>query len=116
MEVAMSDVLPIIYQCRCPLCQADSDGAMTAYHHQVNLLLSRLNEPQRRWFVGTLSQQPGSPTDEQLSLLTGLDEKTIRRGRRELQEELATVPADRLRKEGGGQPSTEKKSLRLHLT
>ena len=75
-----------------------------------------LNEPQRRWFVGTLSQQPGSPTDEQLSRITGLDEKTIRRGRRELQEELATVPADRLRKEGGGQPSTEKKSLRLHLT
>ena len=111
MEVAMSDVLPTIYQCRCPICQCASDAATTAYHHQVNLLLSRLNEPQRRWFVGTLSQQPNSPPDEQLALITGLDEKTIRRGRRELQEELATVPADRLRKEGGGQPSTEKKRL-----
>lgn len=78
----------------------------------MNLLLSRLNEPQRRWFVSTLSQQPQSPTDEQLSLITGLDEKTIRRGRRELQEELDTVPADRLRKEGGGQPPKEKKRLR----
>lgn len=108
----MSNVFPTLYQCRCRLCQDNSDPAMTAYHHQVNLLLSRLNEPQRRWFVGTLSQQPNRPTDEQLSLITGLDEKTIRRGRRELQEELATVPVKRLRKEGGGQPATEKKSLR----
>lgn len=83
-----------------------------AYHNQVNLLLSRLNEPQRRWFVGTLSQQPESPTDQQLSLITGLDEKTIRRGRRELQEQLSTVPTDRLRQEGGGRPLTEKKLQR----
>jgi len=116
MEVAMSDVFPTIYQCRCRTCQDASDPAVTAYHHQVNLLLGRLNEPQRRWYVGTLSQQPGCPTDEQLSLITGLDEKTIRRGRRELQEELATVPAGRLRKEGGGQPSKEKKSLRWKPT
>ena len=112
----MSDVFPTIYQCRCRICQDGSDAATTAYHHQVNLLLSRLNEPQRRWFVGTLSQQPNSPPDEQLSLITGLDEKTIRRGRRELQEELATVPVDRLRKEGGGQPSTEKKCPTLKPT
>lgn len=112
----MSDVFPALYQCRCRSCQDHSDPAMTAYHHQVNLLLSRLNEPQRRWFVGTLSQQPNSPTDEQLSLITGLDEKTIRRGRRELQDELATVPSNRLRKEGGGHPATEKKSLRWKTT
>ena len=105
----MSKIISEIRKCRCNICQDGSRLEIFNYHHQVNLLLSRLNEPQRRWFVGTLSQQPNSPTDEQLSLITGLDEKTIRRGRRELQEELSTVPENRLRKEGGGQPSKEKK-------
>gem|GEM_PF-5347209 len=52
----MSDVLAAIYQCRCRLWQDHSDPAVTDYH-QVNLLLSCLNKPQRRWFVSTLSQQ-----------------------------------------------------------
>ena len=75
----------------------------------MNLFLSRLNEPQRRWYVGTLSQQPGQPSDRELSTITGLDEKTIRRGRQELAAEFTTVPADRQRQAGGGQPAAEKK-------
>ena len=47
-------------------------------------MLSRLNEAQRRWYVGVLSQQPHRPSDRHLAEITGLDEKTIRRGRREL--------------------------------
>lgn len=43
----------------------------------MNLFLSRLNEPQRRWYVGLLSQQPGSPSDRHLAKITGLDKKTI---------------------------------------
>jgi hypothetical protein len=80
------------------------------YHRQINLLLSRLNEPQRRWYVGVLSLEPNSPSDGELSLITGLDEKTIRRGRNELQAELADVPADRQRQAGGGRPLAEKKT------
>ena len=72
------------------------------YHSQINLLLSRLNEPQRRWYVASLSLAPNALTDGELSLITGLDEKTIRRGRRELQADLNTVPADRLRHERRG--------------
>ncbi len=82
---------------------------MLLYHEQINLLLSRLNEPQSRWYVGTLSQAPDAPSDVQRALITGMDEKTIRRGRQELLAQLTTVPTGRLRKEGGGQPSTEKK-------
>lgn len=75
----------------------------------MNLFLSRLNEPQRRWYVGLLSQKPGSPSGRQLSLITGLDEQTIRCGRRELEAGLAGTPSDRQRREGGGRPPAEKK-------
>jgi hypothetical protein len=108
----MPDSIVSVHECRCPVCQTGSDPLTLQHHQQVNLLLSRLNEPQRRWFVGMLSQQPGSPTDEHLSLITGLDEKTIRRGRRELQEQLASMPADRQRQVGGGRPAAEKKMTR----
>lgn len=108
----MSTENPTPHQCACTICQAGTDLILLAYHNQINLLLSRLNEPQRRWYVGTLSQAPDAPSDVQLALMTGMDEKTIRRGRQELQTQLSTVPSGRLRKEGGGQPSKEKKRLR----
>lgn len=99
-----------IHQCECAICQAGDDSATEQYHDQMNLLLSRLNEPQRRWYVGVLSQQPDSPSDRQLAEITGLDEKTIRRGRRELEEGLSDVPVDRQRQAGGGRPRAEKKT------
>ena len=98
-----------IHTCECTICQSSSDGQVVVYHRQLNLLLSRLNEPQRRWYVGLLSLEPNSPSDEELSRISGLDEKTIRRGRRELEDELADLPADRQRREGGGRPAAEKK-------
>jgi hypothetical protein len=99
----------IIHQCECDVCRTGSDSDIVQHHRQMNLLLSRLNEPQRRWYVGFFSQKPESPSDRQLSLITGLDEKTIRRGRRELEAELADLPFDRQRREGGGRPPAEKK-------
>lgn len=83
-----------IHQCECDICEAGTDPEIAQHHHQMNLFLSRLNEPQRRWYVGLLSQKPGSPSDRQLSLITGLDEKTIRRGRRELDHIHGSVPCD----------------------
>lgn len=99
-----------IHQCECDVCQAGSDQETVGYHRQINLLLSRLNEPQRRWYVGLLSQRPGSPSDRQLAKISGLDEKTIQRGRQELEADLADVPLDRQRQEGGGRPRAEKKT------
>ena len=57
-----------------------------------------------------LSQQSGSPSDRELSRITGLDEKTIRRGRRELATEFADLPLDHQRQAGGGRPAAEEKS------
>ena len=99
-----------IHQCECDICKAGSDAEIAQQHRQMNLFLSRLNEPQRRWYVGLLSQQPDSPSERQLAKITGLDEKTIRRGRQELEAELIGLPNDRQRREGGGRPRAEKKT------
>ena len=101
-----------VHQCECDVCQAGADTETVRHHRQMNLFLSRLNEPQRRWYVGLLSQKVDSVSDRQLSLITGLDEDTIRRGRRELEADLADVPTDRQRREGGGRPPAEKKTRR----
>jgi len=101
-----------IHQCECDICKAGTDLETAEHHHQMNLFLSRLNEPQRRWYVGLLSQKPGSPSDRQLSVITGLDEKTIRHGRNELEAGLDDFPLDRQRREGGGRPPAEKKTQR----
>ncbi len=99
-----------IHQCACSICQTGSDLGIVRQHRQMNLFLSRLNEPQRRWYVGLLSQQAGSPSERELSKITGLDEKTIRRGREELGSELIGLPDDRQRQAGGGRPQAEKKT------
>ena len=99
-----------IHQCQCDVCQAGTDQETMQHHRQMNVFLSRLNEPQRRWYVGLLSQRPGSPSDRQLSKITGLDEKTIQRGRQELERDLADLPPGRQRREGGGRPRAEKRT------
>jgi len=103
---------PAIRQCECDICRTGADPEIVRHHHQMNLFLSRLNEPQRRWYVGLISQEPGSPSDRELSKITGLDEKTIREGRRELEVGLVELPYDRQRREGGGRPPAEKKTWR----
>ena len=108
----MSTAIRPVHECDCNICQQQSDPEIVRYHRQINLLLSRLNEPQRRWYVAVLSQEPDAPSDGQLSQITGLDEKTIWRGRRELDAELLNVPLDHQRAVGGGRPAAEKKTLR----
>ncbi|MDQ2686674.1 MAG: hypothetical protein M3Y28_02280 [Armatimonadota bacterium] len=107
----MPTVSAPVHSCACPQCQGGVESFLTRLHQHINVLLSRFNEPQRRWYVGSLSLAPQAPTDIELSLITGLDEKTIRRGRRELEADLSTVPADRQRRKGGGRPAAEKKTL-----
>jgi hypothetical protein len=107
----MSIPVHLIHECECSGCQPQSDEVIVRYHRQINLLLSRLAEPQRRWYVGVLSQGPKSPSDAQLALITGIDEKTIRRGRQEMEADLLNVPLERQRHIGGGRLLSEKKTL-----
>ena len=75
----------------------------------MNLFASRLDEQQRRWYVALEAKKIGHRGAELLSQITGLHVETIRRGRRELDRELADRPVDRVRLPGAGRPRVEKR-------
>src|SRR5579872_7317889 len=79
----------------------------------MNLLLSRLDEQQRRWYLAAESQRLGHGADRLPFEITGVDDKTIRRGREELAASLVEQPTDRIRQPGGGRPPVEKTPLIL---
>lgn len=99
-----------VHRCECPHCQQEMPHPDQELHRQMNLLLSRLDEQQRRWYVAVESQREGAGGDRLLAQITGLDEKTIRRGRQELAGELAERPKQRVRLPGAGRPRAEKKT------
>ena len=101
-----------IHLCQCAQCRETQGGSVRQQHHQMNLFLSRLDEQQRRWYAALESKRIGHGGDTLLSQITGLDVETIRRGRRELEGELAERPITHVRQPGGGQPAVEKKSRR----
>ena len=98
-----------IHQCQCPACARGEDHPDRHLHHTINLLLSRLDEQQRRWLAALESQKVGHGGDVLLSQITGLHPDTIRRGREELDADLQDRPTDRIRKPGGGRPRVRKK-------
>jgi hypothetical protein len=51
----------------------------------------------------------GWGADQLLMQITGVDEKTIRRGREELAASLVNRPVERIRQPGAGRPSVETK-------
>src|SRR6266436_7706231 len=77
-----------VHHCECPHCQQEMPHPDQELHRQMNLLLSRLDEQQRRWYVAVESQRVGAGGDRLLAQITGLDEKTIQRGRQELAASL----------------------------
>lgn len=99
-----------IYQCRCANCQQPGDHSDKEIHRQMNLLLSRLDEQQRRWYVALEAKKLGHGGAKGMSEITGMHVDTIRRGREELNNLLAERPVDRVRLPGGGRPPVEKKS------
>ena len=100
----------IIYRCQCPSCLQSGEHPDSLLHHRMNLLLSRLDEQQRRWYVALESMKVGYGGDRFLSQITGMDVETIRRGRRELEGSLQGRPTDRVRLPGAGRLPVEKKS------
>lgn len=98
-----------VHECRCTFCVAGEDHPDRVLHRNINLVLSRLNEQQRRWLAALESQKMGHGGDTLLSHITGLHVDTIRRGREELEANLDGRPVDRIRKPGAGRPRVEKK-------
>ena len=101
-----------IHQCECPHCQQETNHPDQELHRQMNLLLSRLDEQQRRWYVAVEANRMGPGGDRLLAQITDLDEKTIQRGRQELASSLAERPEQQVRLPGGGRRRAEKKTQR----
>jgi len=89
---------------------AAADHPLKEVHRLMNLLLSRLDEDHRRWYVALESLKLGHGGDRQLAHITGLNVETIRRGRRELARSLDGFPAERIRRRGAGRPPLKKKT------
>ena len=98
-----------IHQCQCSDCLGDAAPSLRVLHQQMNLLLSRLDEQERRWFAALESKKLGYGGDVVVARITGLHVDTIRRGREELDANLAGRPVDRVRQPGAGRPPVKKK-------
>jgi len=72
------------------------------------VFLATLNEKQRRLYAGFESLKWGPGGDAAIAGYTGLNIKTVARGRRELLSR--NILPDRVRALGGGRPSVEKKT------
>ncbi len=99
-----------VRQCQCNACRRGGEAQVTMIHQQINLVMSRLDEQQRRWYAAVEANRHGHGGIKLVSEITGLDEKTIARGQEELAFDLERRPQDRIRLPGGGRPNTKKKT------
>jgi transposase len=82
-----------------------SSGLSPSQSQDVHFLSKEiLNERDRRFFGGFLARIIGSGGIQKAASLTGLDKKTIQRGKKELIER-AKLKQSRIRCEGGGRPA-----------
>ena len=97
-----------VWQCGCGACQA-GEYPEKEDHRFLNLILSRLDEQQRRWVAGREALRRGHGGIRQVAEITGLHPETISIGRDELEKDLQGRPTDRVRLPGAGRPRVEKK-------
>ena len=102
------------FRCGCELCAAGTDLEARAAHERINLLLIRLDEQQRRWTVAILAEQVGLHKGgvRALAQITGMSEKTIRRGIKDLHGHFEDRIENRVRKPGAGRPTKDRMPAR----
>jgi len=83
-----------------------SEFASPEIQKALQVFLLTLNEKQRRLYVGFESMKLGYGGDTLMSRITGMNIKTIAKGRQELLSHQIT--ADTIRKSGGGRPASKK--------
>lgn len=86
----------------------------TDWLNHLPLVLSELDEKQRRWVAGLLSGILGHGGISRVAELSGLDPKTIRRGRMDLSQQLSGCPKGRVRRAGAGRPTLKKRTRHLN--
>ncbi|MBI4545504.1 MAG: hypothetical protein HY703_09935 [Gemmatimonadetes bacterium] len=72
----------------------------------LHQFLATLNERQRRLYAGFESLKLGRGGDQMVAEITGLNVKTVARGRRQLV--AGDIDIDRVRAPGAGRPSVKK--------
>lgn len=102
-----------IHQCTCPICRSNQPHPDRAYHHHINVLMSRLSEPQRRWFAAVEAHHIGYGGKRLMARITGMSPTTILRGCVELDSDLTECTKAHLRAPGGGRPTVEDKDPEL---
>ena len=98
-----------VHQCPCDACRTGV-GPDAEHHRRLNLILSRLDEQQRRWVAAVEAERLGHGGFNAVAAVTGVHPETIRRGRDELAGDLTDRPAGRVRLPGGGRPALAKKT------
>ena len=96
-----------LHHCPCTDCRVGSNPTADE-HRRLNLVLSRLDEQQRRWAAAAEAMRLGYGGFNIVAAITGMHPETIRRGRGELDADLADRPVDRVRRPGGGRPAAPK--------
>jgi len=86
---------------------AGIDEVPEELRESMRWLLTVLNEKQRRLYLGLESLRLGHGGDLKISVITGVNVKTVAQGRRQL---LArNITAERIREMGAGRPALKKK-------
>jgi hypothetical protein len=98
-----------VHRCACEVCRGPGARAFKQAHRRLNLVLAYADERQRRWVAALESLRLGYGGIRAVAQITGLDEKTIRRGRRELAAGASDAAPARVRRRGAGRPHVEKK-------
>ena len=64
-----------IHQCQCEKCRETADSLEKQFHHQINVVMSRLDEQQKRWYAAVEANRYREKGVPLVSQITGLDEK-----------------------------------------
>jgi hypothetical protein len=102
----MSSANLLVSKCTCKICCLGVEHPEQVLHYHINLLMGRLDEQQRRWLAAVLAEQYGMELRGiyQITQITGLSEKTIRKGLRDLESGLNDTQFKRVRRPGAGRP------------
>src|SRR4051812_49849191 len=98
-----------VHQCQCPECLTSESHPDRELHRQMNLLLSRLDEQQRRWYAAVESAKLGHGGDRLVSPLTRPHGDTNPPGPGEMAAPLDDPPAHPGRLPRGGRTPPGKK-------
>jgi hypothetical protein len=98
-----------IRDCRCADCREQGDRPSKEEHRRMILFFRQLNERQRRLYCALESSRIGHGGDRLLSMITGMNVRTIRKGRQELDSSIEAPAVPRVRRSGAGRPRVEKK-------